>query len=284
MIGNFDFMVSEARIDTYPEHIYTPCEKAERYFADGDYQTSIGQCRTALDSIIHWMYSSEDFPDLNPSFGGTLDDKMHAPAFNQTLHDSWLLRKLDDVRLLGNLAIHNSQGDFSRGNALNCLKNVYELMLNIEDQLWEAPYNAAFFEPFYEQESWIPEYEQPAYRDLPTLLAEAKANGDAETAAKIALLLSDNDSSINLEAYAKALPKNTPIRDLIAMLIRPNLLNARINAGPYKVTSLISRCYGDYPWWEKDIIIKLCTESSRKHVSETEAEIEELLQKLAALQ
>lgn len=284
MLGNFDFMVSDAYGDAYPSYIYSPCEKAERYFADGDYQTSIAQCRTALESIVQWMYSSDDFPELSPAFYNTLDEKMHAPAFRQILHDSWLLNKLDNVRLLGNLAVHNGNGDFSRGNALACLSNVYDLMLNIEAQLWENPHTEPFFEPFYEQEEWQPVYEQPVYRDLPTLLAEAKSNSDAEAAAKLALLISHDDPTIDLEAYARALPKNTPIRDLIAMLIRPNLLNARINAGPFKVTSLISRCYSDYPWWEKDIIFKLCTQASRKHVVETEAQIEEMLQKLAAIQ
>lgn len=168
---------------------------------------------------------------------------MRHPSFRNVLHDSWLLKRLDDVRLTGNQAIHNNTaGDFSPKHALDCLQAVHDQMLNIEKQLWEYPYTGRFFEPVYEV---LPEDDfplEPEYRDIRALLNECEASGDAENAAKFALLLSDEDPDIPLTAFASALPEHTPIRYLIGMLTNPQILKARIDAGPYAVTSLVSRC------------------------------------------
>ena len=288
LVGNFGFMFDDDHAEEYRK-FSQECFDAEQAYADGSWKGCLRNSRSAAEFMILYIYDQPQFEmpkQLADKNGYMTSSKMvdavfrlQAPKFIRFLHSPSLYNMLDHVRDRGNKSMHDPDRIVTREEALEALQAIFGLALLIERRTWEDPYTAEFIEPYNET---TPEFfeapeEPPEPADYRHMIDECRANGEDELAAKYALLLSSDDPELDLEAFAAVLPAGTPIRELIAMLRRPEMLVHCLRSGSFMIGGLIGRCYYDFSIREKETVCALCTRRIRAWVTAAAGGIEDKL-------
>ncbi len=113
---NFDLFTKEQDFAAFAEAAVA----AERIYQI-DPAACVLNCRRAMECAVKWMYSVDDA--LNPPYQDKLVSLMNTEDFRNIVDDN-LLRRLDFIRLTGNVAAHAGR-KITKEQAALCLENLY---------------------------------------------------------------------------------------------------------------------------------------------------------------
>lgn len=117
---NFDFLKSEEKFNDFSD-VAILAEKS----ISMDPSTSVINCRRAMEFAIKWMYSVDDA--LEPPYQDNLYSLFSAEDFRDIIgSDIW--KRLDLIRRLGNIAVHNHKKKITEDQAKLCLNNLFIFM------------------------------------------------------------------------------------------------------------------------------------------------------------
>ena len=117
---NFDFLKSEEKFNDFSD-VAILAEKS----ISMDPSTSVINCRRAMEFAIKWMYSVDDA--LEPPYQDNLYSLFSAEDFRDIIgSDIW--KRLDLIRRLGNIAVHNHKKKITKDQAKLCLNNLFIFM------------------------------------------------------------------------------------------------------------------------------------------------------------
>ena len=145
---NFDFLKSEPKFNSFADIAVS----AEKIFSI-DYAASVLNCRRAMEFAIRWMYS------VDRSLVMPWDDKLvsliNTDEFRGIV-DADLLRRMDFIRKMGNLAAHTGR-KITKEQAALCLENLY-IFFDFVAYCYADSYTEGTFDPrLIEQQENAPE-------------------------------------------------------------------------------------------------------------------------------
>ena len=113
---NFDYLRQEPKFNTFSNVAIT----AEKLL-NIDLESSIINCRRALEFAIKWMYSVDK--SLEMPYQDTLSSLMSTEDFHDIVEDN-LWRRIDLIRKIGNNVVHKGK-KVSMDEAILCLQNLF---------------------------------------------------------------------------------------------------------------------------------------------------------------
>ncbi len=116
---NFDYLKNESKFNSFADAVVI-AEK--NYHIDAT--TCVLNCRRAMEMAIKWMYSVDN--DLKTPYQSTLYSLMRSEDF-QDIIDENLYKRLDFIRINGNMAAHDDK-KISDDIAQLCLENLFYFM------------------------------------------------------------------------------------------------------------------------------------------------------------
>jgi len=171
---NFDYLKQEPKFNSFSD-VAIASEKI-LYI---DLESSVINCRRAMEFAIKWMYSVDK--SLEMPYQDTLLSLMSTEEFHD-LVDAALWKRLDLIRKIGNRAAHNGK-KVTMDEATLCLQNLFIFLEFVSycyaDSYEERTYDAALLQ---KQESVEVKETFDDDVDLKALLAENKALKEELTA------------------------------------------------------------------------------------------------------
>lgn len=119
MITNFDYLKQEAKFNSFSD-VAVAAEKILRI----DKESSVINCRRAMEFAIKWMYSVDK--SLEMPYQDNLVSLMSTEDFHDLVDDA-LWKRLDLIRKIGNRAAHNGR-KITEDEAILCLQNLFIFM------------------------------------------------------------------------------------------------------------------------------------------------------------
>ena len=116
---NFDYLKNEPKFNSFAD-AFIIAEKSYQI----DATTCTLNCRRAMEMAIKWMYSVDN--DLKTPYQSTLYSLMRSEDFQDIIDDN-LYRRLDFIRINGNIAAHDNK-KISNDVAELCLENLFYFM------------------------------------------------------------------------------------------------------------------------------------------------------------
>ena len=116
---NFDYLKNEPKFSSFADAAII-AEKSYQI----DASTCTLNCRRAMEMAIKWMYSIDN--DLKMPYQSTLYSLMRSEDF-QDIIDENLYKRLDFIRINGNMAAHDNK-KLSNDVAKLCLENLFYFM------------------------------------------------------------------------------------------------------------------------------------------------------------
>ncbi|MGN0483964.1 MAG: DEAD/DEAH box helicase family protein [Lachnospiraceae bacterium] len=116
---NFDYLKQEPKFSSFAD-VAIAAEKVLQI----DTESSVINCRRAMEFAIKWMYSVDK--SLEMPYQDTLISLMSTEDFHDLVDDA-LWKRLDLIRKVGNRAAHNGR-KISEDEAILCLKNLFSFM------------------------------------------------------------------------------------------------------------------------------------------------------------
>ena len=116
---NFDFLKKEQKFNSFSD-VAIAAEKVIRI----DIESSVINCRRAMEFAIKWMYSVDD--SLEMPYQDNLISLMSTEDFHDIVDDA-LWKRLDLIRKIGNRAAHNGR-KITEDEAVLCLQNLFIFM------------------------------------------------------------------------------------------------------------------------------------------------------------
>ena len=113
---NFDFLKQEPKFNSFAD-VAIAAEKVLNI----DFESSVVNCRRAMEFAIKWMYSVDK--SLEMPYQDTLISLMSTEDFHD-LVDDVLWKRLDLIRKVGNRATHNGK-KVTMDEAKLCLQNLF---------------------------------------------------------------------------------------------------------------------------------------------------------------
>ena len=172
---NFDYLKQEAKFSSFADVAIA----AEKVFLI-DFESSVINCRRAMEFAIKWMYSVDK--DLEMPYQDNLNSLMSTEDFRDIVEDN-LWRRLDLIRKIGNRAAHNGK-KVSKDEAVLCLQNLFIFFDFISycyaDSYEERKYDETLLEKT--QDTHVVKQSSDDDVDLKALIAENKALKDELTA------------------------------------------------------------------------------------------------------
>lgn len=119
MITNFDYLKQEARFNSFSD-VAVAAEKILKI----DKESSVINCRRAMEFAIKWMYSVDQ--SLEMPYQDNLVSLMSTEDFHNLVDDA-LWKRLDLIRKIDNRAAHNGR-KITEDEAILCLQNLFIFM------------------------------------------------------------------------------------------------------------------------------------------------------------
>ena len=119
MITNFDYLKQEARFNSFSD-VAVAAEKILKI----DKESSVINCRRAMEFAIKWMYSVDQ--SLEMPYQDNLVSLMSTEDFHNLVDDA-LWKRLDLIRKIDNRAAHNGR-KITEDEAILCLQNPFIFM------------------------------------------------------------------------------------------------------------------------------------------------------------
>lgn len=116
---NFDYLKQESKFNTFAD-VAIAAEKVLQI----DKESSVINCRRAMEFAIKWMYSVDKF--LEMPYQDNLISLMSTEDFHDLVDDA-LWKRLDLIRKIGNRAAHNGR-KITEDEAILCLQNLFIFM------------------------------------------------------------------------------------------------------------------------------------------------------------
>lgn len=172
---NFDFLKQEPKFNSFSD-VAIAAEKVLKI----DKESSVINCRRAMEFAIKWMYSVDK--SLEMPYQDKLVSLMSTEDFHDLVDDA-LWKRLDLIRKIGNRAAHNGR-KITEDEAILCLQNLFVFM----------DYVSYCYSDFYEERQYdvkllTETQEEPVVPkssdndvDLQELIAENKALKEELTA------------------------------------------------------------------------------------------------------
>ena len=175
MITNFDYLKQEVKFNSFSD-VAVAAEKILKI----DKESSVINCRRAMEFAIKWMYSvdkSLEMPDQD-----NLVSLMSTEDFHDLVDDA-LWKRLDLIRKIGNRAAHNGR-KITEDEAILCLQNLFIFMDYVSycysDFYEERQYDISLLNESTEETAAAKTSDDDV--DLKTLIAENKALKEELTA------------------------------------------------------------------------------------------------------
>ena len=172
---NFDYLRQEPKFNTFSNVAIT----AEKLL-NIDLESSIINCRRALEFAIKWMYSVDK--SLEMPYQDTLSSLISTEDFHDIVEDN-LWRRIDLIRKIGNNVVHKGK-KVSRDEAILCLQNLF-LFLDFVSYCYSDVYKEHNFDVKLLEKSKEPILLHNTSNDaidLKVLIAENKALKEELTA------------------------------------------------------------------------------------------------------
>lgn len=173
---NFDYLKQEPKFHSFAD-VAIAAEKVLKI----DIESSVINCRRAMEFAIKWMYSVDEF--LERPYQDNLITLMSTEDFH-ALVDEDLWKRLDLIRKVGNRAAHNGR-KITEDEAILCLQNLFIFMDYISycysDLYEERQFDASLLTKAREEETAVPKTSDTDV-DLKALIAENKALKEELTA------------------------------------------------------------------------------------------------------
>ena len=118
-MANFDFLLSTPAFEPFADVAVA----AERIYAI-DPSACVLNCRRAMEIAVKWMYSVDG--SLVMPWDDKLVSLMNTDAFRDIV-DSDVLRRMDFIRRIGNIAAHEGK-KITKDQARLCLQHLYSFM------------------------------------------------------------------------------------------------------------------------------------------------------------
>ena len=116
-MNNFDFLKKEAQFSTFADIAIA----AEQIYQINP-NICVSTCRQAMEFAVKWMYSVDS--SLNLPYQDKLVTLINTEEFKDIVGED-IYRRLDFIRGLGNLAIHNPNKKYSKEEAALALENLF---------------------------------------------------------------------------------------------------------------------------------------------------------------
>ncbi len=116
---NFDYLKQEPKFHSFAD-VAIAAEKVLKI----DTESSVINCRRAMEFAIKWMYSVDEY--LEMPYQDSLASLMSTEDFHDLIDDA-LWKRLDLIRKIGNRAAHNSR-KITEDEAILCLQNLFIFM------------------------------------------------------------------------------------------------------------------------------------------------------------
>ena len=116
---NFDFLKKEPKFNSFSD-VAIAAEKILKI----DKESSVINCRRAMEFAIKWMYSVDK--SLEMPYQDKLISLMSTEDFHDIVDDA-LWKRLDLIRKIGNRAAHNGR-KITEDEAILCLQNLFIFM------------------------------------------------------------------------------------------------------------------------------------------------------------
>jgi len=116
---NFDYLKQEPKFHSFAD-VAIAAEKILKI----DTESSVINCRRAMEFAIKWMYSVDEY--LEMPYQDSLASLMSTEDFHDLVDDA-LWKRLDLIRKIGNRAAHNSR-KITEDEAILCLQNLFIFM------------------------------------------------------------------------------------------------------------------------------------------------------------
>ena len=172
---NFDFLKQEPKFNSFSDVAIA----AERILKI-DKESSVINCRRAMEFAIKWMYSVDKL--LEMPYQDNLVSLMSTEDFHDLVDDA-LWKRLDLIRRIGNRAAHNGR-KISEDEAILCLQNLFIFMDYVSycysDLYEERQYDVKLLNEV--QETAVVAQSSDNDVDLQALIAENKALKEELTA------------------------------------------------------------------------------------------------------
>ena len=172
---NFDFLKQEPKFNSFSD-VAIAAEKVLKI----DEESSVINCRRAMEFAIKWMYSVDK--SLEMPYQDNLMSLMSTEDFHDLVDDT-LWKRLNLIRKIGNRAAHNGR-KITEDEAILCLQNLFIFMDYVSycysDFYKERQYDVNLLNETYENPEVIKSSDTDV--DLQALIAENKALKEALTA------------------------------------------------------------------------------------------------------
>ena len=172
---NFDFLKQEPKFNSFSD-VAIAAEKVLKI----DKESSVINCRRAMEFAIKWMYSVDK--SLEMPYQDNLMSLMSTEDFHDLVDDT-LWKRLNLIRKIGNRAAHNGR-KITEDEAILCLQNLFIFMDYVSycysDFYKERQYDVNLLNETYENPEVIKSSDTDV--DLQALIAENKALKEALTA------------------------------------------------------------------------------------------------------
>ena len=175
MITNFDYLKQEAKFNSFSD-VAVAAEKILKI----DKESSVINCRRAMEFAIKWMYSVDK--SLEMPYQDNLVSLMSTEDFHDLVDDA-LWKRLDLIRKIGNRAAHNGR-KITEDEAILCLQNLFIFMDYVSycysDFYEERQYDISLLNESTEETAVAKTSDDDV--DLKALIAENKALKEELTA------------------------------------------------------------------------------------------------------
>ena len=175
MITNFDYLKQEAKFNSFSD-VAVAAEKILKI----DKESSVINCRRAMEFAIKWMYSVDK--SLEMPYQDNLVSLMSTEDFHDLVDDA-LWKRLDLIRKIGNRAAHNGR-KITEDEAILCLQNLFIFMDYVSycysDFYEERQYDISLLNESTEETAVAKTLDDDV--DLKALIAENKALKEELTA------------------------------------------------------------------------------------------------------
>ncbi len=172
---NFDYLKQEPKFNSFSDVAI-----AAEMILHIDIESSVINCRRAMEFAIKWMYSVDK--SLEKPYQDSLNSLISTDDFHNIVDDN-LWRRIDLIRKIGNRAAHNNK-KISMDEAMLCLQNLF-IFLDFVAYCYADTYEEREFDSNLLQQkqdfSFVPKTSEEDI-DLKTLIAENKALKEELTA------------------------------------------------------------------------------------------------------
>lgn len=172
---NFDFLKQEPKFNSFSD-VAIAAEKVLKI----DRESSVINCRRAMEFAIKWMYSVDK--SLEMPYQDKLVSLMSTEDFHDLVDDT-LWKRLDLIRKIGNRAAHNGR-KITEDEAILCLQNLFIFMDYLSycysDFYEEGQYDVNLLKEIDEEPVAVKSSDDDV--DLKALIAENKALKEELTA------------------------------------------------------------------------------------------------------